>query len=133
MAPSMSAMAVGYRRWREPQLSLLGRSVDRQGRVDVPDPGHHAALDVDGLAEPGRLDRGERLGRPYPRLAVQDDLPVLREAGQCLAGQDLPLGYQAGAGDAHDLVLGRLTHVDQLDRLTRVDPVLQLPGGDRRA
>src|SRR5258705_12878878 len=83
-----------------------------------------------GVAEPGRLDRGERLGTAYARLAVEDDLTVLRQGGECLARQDVTLGYQYRTGDLHDLVLGRLPDVDQVDGLVRLEPLAEFVDGD---
>src|SRR5262245_15338823 len=109
------------------------RSVRRQRRVDLLDPGDDAALYVYRVAESGGLDRGERLGRPYARLAVQHDLPILRQSCQRLAGEDVALRDEYAARNAHDVVLGRLTYVDQQEVLAGVLPLLQLRRGDRRA
>src|SRR5437660_119113 len=90
------------------------RSVDGQRGVDVPHPRDNPTLHVYRVAEPGRLDRRQRLRRPDAGLAVQHDLAVLGQAGERLAGEDVALGYQPGAGDLDDLVLGGFAHVDQL-------------------
>src|SRR3954452_21516103 len=107
------------------------RSVRRQGRVHGVDPGDDAALDVHGVLEAGRLEGRQRLGRAHTRLAVQDDLAVLREARQRLAGEDFALGDQGRARDPVDLPLGGLADVDQEQVLATVLPVLELTGGDR--
>src|SRR5919107_3440388 len=82
--------------------------IGRQGGVDLGGPGRHAALHVHRVAEPGRLDPGQRLRRPHAGLAVEHQRPVLRQLGQRLAGEDAVLGDQYAARDLHDLVLDRL-------------------------
>src|SRR4051794_41083320 len=89
-----------HRKVRRPQRE---GSVRRQGGIDRFDPGEHAALDVDGVLEAGRLQCRERLRRPHARLAVQHDLLVLRELRQRLTGEDVALRDEGGARDAHDL------------------------------
>ncbi|MGQ0774717.1 MAG: MMPL family transporter, partial [Pseudonocardiales bacterium] len=50
-----------YSHHRHSRVSTHG-SVGRQGGVDLSGPGQDAAADVDGVSEPGLVQRGERLG-----------------------------------------------------------------------
>src|SRR5690348_10914833 len=78
IAASTSAISEGYpclMKSRGNAGSAEG-SVDRKRGVDVADPRDDPTLDVYRVPEPGRLDRRERLGRPYAGLAVQHDLLV---------------------------------------------------------
>ena len=61
------------------------RSVDRLVRLDLVDPADHAAADVHGVREARGLQDREDFRTADTRLAVQDDLLVLREAspGRC--------------------------------------------------
>src|SRR5687767_2334767 len=50
-------------RWSLERPSARPGSVDRQGRVDLLDPGQHPAADVDGVGEARLVQDGEGLGR----------------------------------------------------------------------
>ena len=84
-------------------------------------------------AECGRgvLHRGERFGRAHASLAVHDYLLVLRQSGERVTAQDLVLRDECRAGDLHDLPLGGLTHVHQVDGLLGIEQILQLGRGAR--
>src|SRR3954466_946305 len=94
------------------------RSVNRQRRVDLLNPRDDTALNMDGVLEACRLQRCERLCRPDSGLAVEHRFLVLRQLRERLAGHDLVLRDQRGAGNLHDLELRRLAHVDEVDIVT---------------
>src|SRR4030088_3027148 len=97
IAVSMSAMFVGYMpcsiresgtHGETGGAGVLGRvqgtSVRRKRGVDLPLPGRDSTVDMHGVLEAGRLDRGERLGTADTGLAVEHDLAVLRQPGEGL-------------------------------------------------
>src|SRR5690349_2363056 len=112
-------------------------SVRRLAGIDLADPRHDAAAHVHGVAVAGALDDGEHLGRADARLAVQDDRLVAGQVTERVAVEELALRDQSRAGDAVDLELVGLTHVDELEvagaLLALLEHRLELGDRDGRA
>src|SRR3954464_14719631 len=66
-------------------------SVRRLARVDLVDPGDHAAAHVHGVGEAGALGDRQHLGRADTGLAVEHQLLVLRQLLQRDAGLEVRL------------------------------------------
>src|SRR4028119_1223080 len=109
--------------WPEAYLVL------RDAWVDLLAPGGDAALDVVDVPEPGVLQELDGLRAPTAGLAVDGEVLVrveLREAPRKLAE------WHELDTDVRDLVLVRLAHVENVDRLAVVELLLELFDRDLR-
>ncbi|WOK35526.1 homoserine dehydrogenase [Sphingomonas sp. C3-2] len=85
------------------------------------------AMPVSAMSEPGRADAGERVGRSYIRLSVQDRPGVLAEIATAMrdAGVSIESFIQRGVSSDSGVIIALVTHqcaercvVDALERLS---------------
>src|SRR4030095_11023025 len=96
------------------RLSILGL-----GGIDLINPLQNPALEVLHVGEPHRFEEILRLGAAAAHLAVRHDLTILRQF--LIAPRQLTERNQRRARDAVDLILVRLTHVENERRLAGVE------------
>src|SRR5208283_3304305 len=99
-------------------------SILRHTWIDPVRPRQDPALQVLELTEALGLKELHRLGAAHPALAMNDDLAVGVQRAEAL-GQ-LRQGQQGAAGNAANLELGRIAHIENEQGLAAVQPAFQL-------